>query len=232
MERYRKHILLKEIGEEGQLKLREASVLLVGVGGLGSPVSLYLTAAGIGRLGLMDDDTVSESNLQRQVLYTTGEIGLPKVECAKRRLNALSPDTVIETYPTRLCEGNAGEIISRYDIVVDGCDNYATRYLINDTCMQLGKPYVYGTIGEFEGQVAVFNYQNDFSYRNIYPDEEYLTSLPRPELGVMGAIPGIIGSVEASETIKIITGAGTTLNNRLFTIDALSMEVNILSFKK
>lgn len=174
MERYRKHILLKEIGTEGQRKLGQASVLIVGVGGLGSPVSLYLAAAGVGRIGLMDDDTVSESNLQRQVLYTTEEIGQPKVVCATKRLKALSPETVIETYPYRLENENAVPIISQYDMVVDGCDNYTTRYLINDTCLQLGKPYVYGTIGEFQGQVAVFNYLNGFSYRDIYPDESYL----------------------------------------------------------
>ena len=232
MERYHRHILLKEIGPEGQRKLNNAAVLIVGVGGLGSPVSLYLAAAGVGRIGLMDDDTVSESNLQRQVIYTTEEIGLPKVVCAEKRLKALSPETIIETYPYRLENENAVSIISQYDIVVDGCDNYTTRYLINDTCLQLGKPYVYGTIGEFQGQVAVFNYLNGFSYRDIYPDESYLTSLPRPEQGVMGAVPGIVGSIEAAETIKIITGAGNTLNNRLLTIDILNMEVNILSFQK
>lgn len=232
MNRYRRHILLKEIGEIGQQKLKEASVLIVGVGGLGSPASLYLTAAGIGRIGLMDDDTVSESNLQRQVLYTSDEVGLLKVKCAERRLKSLSPTTVFDIYPYRLNSENADNIIARYDIVVDGCDNYATRYLINDTCIRLGKPYVYGTIGEFQGQAAVFNYQNKFSYRDIYPDETYLTDLPRPEQGVMGAIPGIIGSIEASETIKIITGAGTPLNDRLFTIDALNMDINILSLKK
>lgn len=230
--RYNRHILLKEIGVAGQQKLRKASVLIVGVGGLGSPISLYLTAAGVGRIGLMDDDTVSESNLQRQVLYTTDEIGLFKVKCAAQRLKSHSPETIIDTYQYRLDSENAEQIISRYDIVVDGCDNYVTRYLINDTCVRLGKPYVYGTIGEFQGQAAVFNYQNDFSYRDIYPDETFLTSLPRPVSGVMGAVPGIIGTIEASETIKIITGAGIPLNDRLFTIDVLNMEINILSFKK
>ncbi|MCP9612024.1 HesA/MoeB/ThiF family protein [Coprobacter tertius] len=226
--RYERHLLLKEIGEEGQRKLQEASVLLVGVGGLGSPIALYLTAAGIGRIGLIDGDVVSESNLQRQVLYTEKEIGLLKVRCAKQRLQALSSGTEIEIYPDFLAPENAENIIKQYDIIVDGCDNYTTRYLINDTCIKTGKPYVYGTIGEFQGQVSVFNYQNGMTYRDLYPDEVELKSIPKATAGVLGVVPGIIGCTEAAEVIKLITGCGEVLRNRLFTIDVLSMQTQIL----
>ena len=179
MERYSRQIMLPEIGNEGQKKLSEASVLLVGVGGLGSPISLYLTGAGIGRIGLIDADVVSESNLQRQVLYTEQEIGLPKVECAKRRLHALSRNIQIDTYQEFFSEKNAMSLVKKYDLVIDGCDNFATRYLINDCCVATGKPYIYGTIGEFFGQASVFNYQGGMTYRDLYPDEQELTSKPR-----------------------------------------------------
>lgn len=230
IERYSRQIMLPEIGEEGQRKLSQASVLLVGVGGLGSPVSLYLTGAGIGRIGLIDADVVSESNLQRQVLYTENEIGLPKVECAKRRLQALSSHIQIDTYPELFSKENATELVGKYDLVIDGCDNFATRYLINDCCVSAGKPYIYGTIGEFFGQVSVFNYQGGMTYRDLFPDEKELTSRPRAINGVIGVVPGIIGCIEASETIKVITGCGTPLRNRLFTIDIRSMQSEILEF--
>ena len=230
MERYSRRIMLPEIGEEGQKKLSLASALIVGVGGLGSPISLYLTGAGIGRLGLIDADVVSENNLQRQILYTEKEIGLPKVECAKRRLQALSSHTQIDTYPELFSKENAFELIKKYDLIIDGCDNFATRYLINDCCMSAGKPYIYGTIGEFFGQVSVFNYQGGMSYRDLFPDEKELTSRPCTINGVIGAVPGIIGCIEASEAIKIITGCGEPLRNRLFTIDVLSMQSEILKF--
>ena len=214
MERYSRQIMLPEIGNEGQKKLSEASVLLVGVGGLGSPISLYLTGAGIGRIGLIDADVVSESNLQRQVLYTEQEIGLPKVECAKRRLQALSGNIQIDTYQEFFSEKNAMSLVEKYDLVIDGCDNFATRYLINDCCVAAGKPYIYGTIGEFFGQASVFNYQGDMTYRDLYPDEQELTSKPRTINGVIGVVPGIIGCIEASETIKVITGCGKALRAR------------------
>ena len=230
MERYSRQIMLPEIGNEGQKKLSEASVLLVGVGGLGSPISLYLTGAGIGRIGLIDADVVSESNLQRQVLYREHELGLPKVECAKRRLQALSGNIQIDTYQEFFSEKNAMSLVEKYDLVIDGCDNFATRYLINDCCVAAGKPYIYGTIGEFFGQASVFNYQGGMTYRDLYPDEQELTSKPRTINGVIGVVPGIIGCIEASETIKVITGCGKPLRNRLFTIDVLSMQSEILEF--
>ena len=218
MERYSRQIMLPEIGNEGQKKLSEASVLLVGVGGLGSPISLYLTGAGIGRIGLIDADVVSESNLQRQVLYT------------ERRLQALSGNIQIDTYQEFFSEKNAMSLVEKYDLVIDGCDNFATRYLINDCCVAAGKPYIYGTIGEFFGQASVFNYQGGMTYRDLYPDEQELTSKPRTINGVIGVVPGIIGCIEASETIKVITGCGKPLRNRLFTIDVLSMQSEILEF--
>lgn len=230
MTRYDRHTMLKEIGPEGQQKLLRASVLLVGVGGLGSPIGLYLTAAGVGRIGLIDPDVVSESNLQRQVLYAENEIGRSKVECAAERLRALNRSTRIEVYPTRFSDENADALVSDYDIVVDGCDNFSTRYLIDDACVRNGKPYVYGSIGEFQGQVAVFNYRGGFTYRDLYPDEAYLTGLPSQVSGVMGVVPGIVGTVEAAEVIKLITGCGEVLRNRLFTIDTLTMQSEILHF--
>ncbi len=161
MERYNRQIILPELGEEGQQRIQRAKVLIVGVGGLGSPVALYLTGAGVGIIGLMDDDVVSISNLQRQILYSEAEVGMPKAIQAKKRLEALNSSIQINAYPNRLTTENAAGIISQYDIVVDGCDNFATRYLINDTCVQLGKIYVYGAIRAFDGQVSVFNYQAD-----------------------------------------------------------------------
>lgn len=227
-ERYNRHILLKEIGEKGQQKLLEASVLLIGAGGLGSPIALYLVAAGIGHLGIVDGDVVSESNLQRQVLYTSDEVGKPKVECAKQRLSALSKDTCIDAHPFFLDGDNAEGLISQYDIIVDGCDNFTTRYLINDTCVKCGKTYVYGSIGEFHGQVSVFNYRGGMNYRDLFPEEKQLTSQPRITSGVLGVVPGIIGCTQAAETIKIITGCGDVLRNRIFSIDVLTMQTDIL----
>lgn len=222
--RYARQTMLPQIAEEGQRRLAEASVLVVGVGGLGSAVSLYLTAAGVGRIGLMDDDRVSLTNLQRQVLYTEAEVGMPKTACAERRLRALSSHTRFERHDCRLTAENALGIIASYDLVVDGCDNFATRYVIDDACAQLGKPYVYGSIGEFHGQVSVFNYRGGRRYRDLYPESERLAEDPTRVLGVMGATPGFIGCLEASEAIKIIAGCDGVLRNRLFMIDALAME--------
>ena len=171
--RYDRQMILPEIGEEGQLKLKKAKVLIVGVGGLGSPIALYLAGAGVGCIGLVDDDRVSISNLQRQVLYSENELDKPKAVCAAERLSALNSGISILPYSTRLTEENAGNIIRKYDIVVDGCDNFATRYLINDICIEQRKPYVYGAICGFEGQVSVFNYgEMKKSYRDLYPNEE------------------------------------------------------------
>ena len=230
MERYSRQTMLPEIGVEGQKKLLNASVLIVGVGGLGSAISLYLTAAGIGRIGLIDADVVSETNLQRQVLYTENEIGLSKVEQACKRLKALSGQTHFDCYPEFLTNNNAEDILSRYDVIVDGCDNFFTRYLINDTCIKLSKPYVYGSIGEFFGQVSVFNYEGGKNYRDLFPDEKELVSRPRKTAGVMGVVPGFIGCLEASETIKIITGCGNVLRNKLFSINMLTMNTDLLEF--
>ncbi len=219
--RYARQEMLPEIGAAGQRRLAEASVLVVGVGGLGSAVALYLTAAGVGRIGLIDDDAVSETNLQRQILYTEAEVGTPKVECARRRLQALSSDTCIEVWPERLTAANAEAIIGRYDLVADGCDNFATRYAIDDACARLGKPYVYGSIGAFTGQVAVFDLCGGMRYRDLFPDEP---PTPAEPAGVLGATPGTIGCLEASEALKILAGCGQPLRNRLFTIDLLTME--------
>ena len=223
-ERYDRQILLEEIGEEGQMKLKNARVLIVGVGGLGSPVALYLAGAGIGHLGLVDYDMVSESNLQRQVLYSEAETGKPKALCAKKRLEALNHTIRIEAYPTKLTEENAGKIIGNYDIVVDGCDNFSTRYLINDTCVRLGKVYVYGAIREFDGQVAVFNHQGGPNYRDLFPDEKDTLNLPQPSKAVLGVTPGIVGCMEANDVLKIILGYGTTLSGKLWHIDLKTLD--------
>lgn len=227
-ERYLRHTMLSEIGEQGQQRLLEASVLIVGVGGLGSPISLYLAAAGVGRIGLIDADRVSRSNLQRQVLYKESEVGQPKVECVRRRLEELNSNTLIETYDMMFDEETAADLVARYDIVVDGCDNLATRYLIDECCAKAGRPYVYGSIGEFRGQVSLFNYQGGMRYLDLFPDREEMLAQPRKVTGVMGVLPGIVGCVEAAEVIKIVTGCGETLRNKLYTIDLLTMQSNLL----
>ena len=229
-ERYNRQILLSEIGLEGQEKLSKARVLIVGVGGLGSPISLYLAGAGVGTIGLMDGDVVDESNLQRQVLYSEPEVGLSKAEQAGKRLKALNDNIQLDVYAERLTEGNAMEIISQYDIVVDGCDNFATRYLINDTCVALNKIYVYGAIRAFEGQVSVFNYQGGPNFRTFFPDEEEMYQLPPLPKGVMGVTPGLVGCAEANEVIKIICGYGEVLSGKLWFIDLKTMESQIVQF--
>ena len=223
MERYNRQILLKEIGEEGQRKLSQARVLIVGVGGLGSPIALYLAGAGVGHIGLMDDDQVSESNLQRQVLYSEQELGQPKANRALERLKSLNNGIEIASYPYRLTASNASHIISQYDIVVDGCDNFATRYLINDVCKAQGKPYVYGAIRAFDGQVSVFNYKGGPDYKTYFPEEE-VVDIPEQDKGVMGVTPGIIGCAQANEVIKIICGYGEVLSGILWCIDLTTMD--------
>lgn len=228
--RYDRQIILPEIGEEGQKKLKEAKVLIVGVGGLGSPIALYLAGAGVGCLGLVDDDTVNISNLQRQVLYSEKELGKPKVICAAERLSALNSEINIHSYPTRLTEENAYNIIREYDIVVDGCDNFTTRYLINDICIQQEKPYIYGAISSFEGQVSVFNYGDEKkSYRDLYPNEEEMRQMPPPPKGVMGITPAVVGSIEATEVLKVICGFGDILSGELWTIDLRTLQTNKFS---
>ena len=228
-ERYSRQIILPDIGEQGQQRLLQSRVLIVGVGGLGSPIALYLTAAGVGHIGLIDDDVVSLSNLQRQVLYTTDEVGKSKVACAVARLQKLSPHTQFTPYDTRLTQENATDIISQYDIVVDGCDNAATRYLIDDVCVQLHKPYVYGAISEYSGQVSIFCTDGGRRYRDIFPSDS-VCSQPTSK-GVIGVLPGLIGSIEAAEVIKLITGAGSPLVNRLYTVDIRTMQSLIIDME-
>lgn len=230
MERYNRQIILPELGKEGQQRLQRAKVLIVGVGGLGSPIALYLTGAGVGTIGLVDDDVVSISNLQRQVLYSESEVGLSKAIQAKKRLEALNSDVQINAYPTRLTKDNAANIIHPYDIIVDGCDNFATRYLINDTCVQQGKIYVYGAIRAFDGQVSVFNYQGGPNYRHFFPDEAEMLSMPHPPKGVLGVTPGMVGCAEAAEVLKIIGGYGEVLSGKLWMIDLKTMETHLIAF--
>lgn len=228
--RYDRQMILPEIGEEGQKKLLDAKVLIVGVGGLGSPIALYLAGAGVGCIGLVDNDVVSISNLQRQVLYSEKELGKPKAVCAAERLSALNSEIKVQPYSTRLTEDNAFDIIGEYDMVVDGCDNFATRYLINDICIQQGKPYIYGAICGFEGQVSVFNFGNrKKSYRDLYPDEEEMKRMPPPPKGVMGITPAVVGSIEATEVLKVIGGFGDVLAGELWTIDLRTLQSNKFS---
>lgn len=224
--RYSRQIALPEIGEDGQRKLSHASVFVVGAGGLGSPVLLYLVAMGIGRIGFVDDDRVGVSNLQRQILYTSDQIGSPKVEEARKRLEALNPDVILEPYDTRLTEENASTMLDRYDVIVDACDNYATRLLVDEISRQSQKPYVYGGVDGFRGQVSVFNYNGCGSYRDFFGDLERKEESTRI-VNVPGALPGVIGSLQAIEVLKIIVGCGEPLCGKLLTVDVLQNEYNI-----
>ncbi len=236
--RYNRHIIIPEFGEEAQLKLKSARVLIIGSGGLGSPALLYLTAAGVGTIGIVDFDVVDDSNLQRQVLFDIREIGKPKVEAAKRRLEALNPYVNIVIHNTHINSGNALEIIKDYDVVADGTDNFPTRYLVNDATLLLDKPNVYGSIFQFEGQVSVFNYVNKNgergpNYRDLYPTPPPPGLVPScAEGGVLGVLPGIIGSLQALEVIKVITGVGEPLSGRFYTFDALNFESRTFNIKR
>ena len=233
VERYSRHIILPEVGGVGQRKLLDARVLLIGAGGLGCPVALYLAAAGVGRLGLVDDDVVEASNLQRQILYQTRDVGRSKVEVAKERIVALNPDVEVISYPERLTSANALEIFSSYDVIVDGTDNFPTRYLSNDACVLLGKPNVYGSIFRFEGQASVFDARTGPCYRCLFPEPPPPGAVPScAEGGVLGVLPGIIAMIQATETIKLIVGSGTSLSGRLLLYDALTMEFNEFQLKK
>ncbi len=225
--RYSRQTMLPQVGEEGQRKLASAKVLLVGVGGLGSPIALYLAGAGVGRIGLVDPDVVSENNLQRQILYKENEIGQPKVECAKKRLLELNSNIEVDCYPCRFNKENGQEIALQYDLIIDGCDNFSTRYLMDEISAELNIPYVYGSIGEFQGQVSVFNLKNSCRYRDLYPEDDSVLMDNPAVKGVLGPVPGVIGTLQAIETIKIITGIGEPLQNRLLTIDLLTMEILI-----
>jgi molybdopterin/thiamine biosynthesis adenylyltransferase/rhodanese-related sulfurtransferase len=224
MNRYSRQIALPEFGEEGQRKLCDSSVLIVGAGGLGSPASLYLAAAGVGRLGLVDFDRVDITNLHRQILYGTSDVGKPKLESATNRLRDANPEIVIEAHAARLTSENALEILAKYDVVIDGTDNFATRYLVNDACVLLGKPNVYGSVFRFDGQVSVFATKDGPCYRCLYPDPPPPHLVPScAEGGVLGVLPGVIGTLQATEAIKLITGIGETLAGRLLLFDALRM---------
>ena len=236
--RYNRHIIIPGFGIEAQEKLKNAKVLVVGSGGLGSPALLYLAAAGVGTIGIIDFDVVDDSNLQRQVLFGIDEIGKPKVEAAKRRLEALNPHINIVLYNTQLTSKNAVEIISEYDVVADGTDNFPTRYLVNDATVLAGKPNVYASIFQFEGQVSVFNYTNKDgevgpNYRDLYPTPPPPGLVPScAEGGVLGVLPGIIGSLQALEVIKVITGVGDVLSGRFFIFDALTFETRTFKIAK
>ena len=231
--RYARHLTLPEVGPEGQLVLQEASVLVVGAGGLGSPALLYLAAAGIGRIGLIDDDTVDVTNLQRQILHSTSEVGESKAASAERRISDLNPEVTVEAIEGRLDTTNALDIIGRYDILIDGTDNFETRYLIGDACEILGKPWVFGSIHRFEGQVATFNLDGGPNYRDLFPEPPEDGLAPNcAEAGVLGVLPGIVGSIQATEAIKAILRIGDSLNGKLLVIDALSMDFRTLGFSK
>lgn len=236
--RYNRHIIIPGFGIEGQQKLKKAKVLVVGSGGLGSPLLLYLAAAGTGTIGIVDFDVVDDSNLQRQVLFGVDAVGQPKVEAARQRLEALNPHINIILYNTQLTSHNALEIIKEYDVVADGTDNFPTRYLVNDACVFLGKTNVYASIFQFEGQVAVFNHpgangERGPNYRDLYPVPPPPGLVPNcAEGGVLGVLPGIIGSMQAAEVIKVITSIGEPLSGRFFTFDALSFETRTFNIKK
>ena len=231
-ERYSRHLILPEVGMEGQKRLKAASVLCIGTGGLGSPLLLYLAAAGIGRIGIVDFDIVDTSNLQRQVIHSISWVGKPKIESAKNRIHEINPHCQVDLYETRLSSENALEIIRPYDIVVDGTDNFPTRYLVNDACVLLDKPNVYGSIFRFEGQATVFNYEGGPNYRDLYPEPPPPGMVPScAEGGVLGILPGMIGIIQATETVKIILGNGTTLSGRLVLYNALDMKFRELKLR-
>jgi molybdopterin/thiamine biosynthesis adenylyltransferase/rhodanese-related sulfurtransferase len=231
--RYSRHLIMPEVGMEGQLKLKNAKVLLIGTGGLGAPLGLYLAAAGVGHLGLVDFDVVDFTNLQRQVTFGSDDVGKPKTAAAQARLSNLNPDIEIETFETKLTSENALELFKDFDIIVDGTDNFPTRYLVNDACILLGKPNVYGSIFRFEGQVTVFGMPEGPCYRCLYPEPPPPGLVPScAEGGVLGVLPGIVGSIQAMETIKLILGTGESLKGRLLLFDALAMKFRELKLRK
>ena len=217
--RYSRHLIMPEVGMDGQLKIKQAKVLCVGTGGLGAPLGLYLAAAGVGRIGLVDFDVVDSTNLQRQVLFGTSDVGKPKILAAANRLRDLNPDIRIDTFETELTSANALEIFKDYDIIVDGTDNFPTRYLVNDACVLLGKPNVYGSIFRFDGQITVFGYPGGPCYRCLYPEPPPPGLVPScAEGGVLGVLPGIVGTIQAAETLKLILGKGEPLVGRLLAL--------------
>ncbi len=232
-ERYRRHLSLPEFGPEGQQALLDASVLLIGAGGLGCPLAQYLAAAGVGRLGIVDFDVVDLSNLQRQVLYGTADVGRPKAEVARERITALNPDVRVDVHRLRLDSSNAMALLGEYDVIVDGTDNFPTRYLTNDACVLLGKPNVHGSIFRFDGQATVFDARHGPCYRCLYPEPPPPGAVPScAEGGVLGVLPGIVAMIQATETVKLIAGIGDPLYGRLLRYDALRMEFDEFRLKK
>jgi sulfur-carrier protein adenylyltransferase/sulfurtransferase len=231
--RHSRHLIMPEVGMEGQLKLKQARVLCIGTGGLGAPLGLYLAAAGVGRIGLVDFDAVDFTNLQRQVLFGTSDVGQPKISAAADRLRNLNPEIQIDTFETHLTSENALDILKDYDIIVDGTDNFPTRYLVNDACVLLGKPNVYGSIFRFEGQVTIFGYADGPCYRCLYPEPPPPGLVPScAEGGVLGVLPGIVGTIQACETLKLIIGKGQPLIGRLLLFDALGMKFRELKLRR
>ena len=231
--RYSRHLIMPEVGMVGQLKLKAASVLCIGAGGLGSPVAMYLAAAGVGRIGIVDFDVVDHSNLQRQVIHGTPDVGRPKLDSARDRLNALNPEVKVETHDVALSSENALELLADYDIIVDGTDNFPTRYLVNDACVILGRPNVYGSIFRFEGQASVFATKDGPCYRCLYPEPPPPGLVPScAEGGVLGVLPGVIGTIQATEAVKLIMGVGEPLVNRFMIYDALRMRFRELKLRK
>ena len=233
VQRYSRHLILPEVGLDGQRKLKAARVLCVGAGGLGSPAALYLAAAGVGTLGLVDFDVVDVTNLQRQILYSTLDVGRPKLEAAAERLTGLNPDLNVRTHETRLTSANALDLFRQYDVIVDGADNFPTRYLVNDACVLTGKPNAYGSIFRFEGQASVFATPDGPCYRCLYPEPPPPGLVPScAEGGVLGVLPGIVGTIQATEALKLILGSGTTLAGRLLLLDAWTMEFRTLKTRR
>ncbi len=231
--RYQRHLLLPEVGEEGQLKLLDAKVLCLGAGGLGSPAALYLTAAGVGTIGIVDMDVVDESNLQRQILHNQDRIGERKVDSAKKTLLALNPDVNVVTHDVRLAADNIVDIISGYDVIIDGADNFPVRYMLNDASVKLGIPVVHGSIFRFEGQVTVFDPKTGPTYRDMIPEPPPAELAPScAEAGVLGVLPGIVGSIQALEAIKLILGLGDSLVGRLLAFDASEMSFREFKLRK
>ncbi|TNJ47090.1 ThiF family adenylyltransferase [Tamlana fucoidanivorans] len=230
---YSRHLILETIGEKGQLQLKAAKVLVIGSGGLSCPVLQYLTAAGVGTIGIIDNDRVDQTNLQRQILYTIEDVGKHKALCAAHRLSLLNPFVNFQTYTERLSQNNAIDLFEAYDIIVDGTDNFQTKYLVNDAAVLTNKPVVFGSIFKFDGQVSVMNYKSSATYRCLYPTPPKPDAVPNcSDIGVLGVLPGIIGCLQANEVIKIICNLGNILANKLLTFNALSLKQFILEYEK
>ena len=230
LERYSRHLILKEIGVRGQKKLLAARVLVIGAGGLGSPAAMYLAAAGVGTIGIVDDDVVDLSNLQRQIIHGTGNVGMPKVESAAETVTSINPDVTVKPYHIRVSAGNIAELIAGYDVIVDAADNFSTKFLINDACVLAGKPYIYGGALRFEGQLMTYVPGRGPCYRCIFRDMPAAGEVPScKEAGVLGAVVGVIGSMQAVEAVKLILGVGKPLTARLMTFDALAMTCRAVS---